>query len=53
MPENFSIVESVGVGVDGLKSVLSLVTEFPLNIYTAFSILGGGLGLFAFFRRKH
>lgn len=53
MPEGFSILEPISAAVEGLKSVLSLVTEFPLNVYTAFSILGCGLGLFAFFKRKH
>lgn len=53
MPEGFSIAESVTTVIDGLKSALPLLKEFPLNVYTAFGILGCGLGLFKFFRRKH
>lgn len=53
MPEGFSIVESIEVAINGLKAALPIVTEFPLNIYLAFSILGCGLGVFAFFKRKH
>lgn len=52
MPEGFSIVESVNVIVEGLKSVLSLCTEFPLNFFLGSSILGLGLGLFKFFKRR-
>lgn len=52
MPEGFSIAESLGVVVDGLKAVMSLCTEFPLNFYLASGLLGLGLGLFKFFKRR-
>lgn len=52
MPEGFSITESLGVIVDGLKSVMSLCTEFPLNFFLGSSLLGLGLGLFKFFKRR-
>lgn len=52
MPENFSIASNLEVIVEGLKSVLSLCTEFPLNFYLASGLLGLGLGLFKFFKRR-
>lgn len=52
MPENFSIAENIGVIVDGVKSVISLCTEFPLNFYLASGLLGLGLGLFKFFKHR-
>lgn len=52
MPEGFSIAESLEVIVNGLRSVLTLCTEFPLNFYLASGLLGLGLGLFKFFKRR-
>ena len=52
MPEGFSIAQNLEVIVDGLKGVMSLCTEFPLNFYLAAGLLGLGLGLFKFFKRR-
>jgi len=42
----FSFTEIFGWITEGMKAVMSVATEFPLNIYVGAGIIGIGVGLY-------
>lgn len=47
----FSITEVITLITDGVKGILPLFTEFPLNFFLGAGIVGVGVGFFK--RLKH
>lgn len=46
MPEEFSFTNVFGWITEGLQSILSVATEFPLNIFVGASVIGIGVGIY-------
>lgn len=46
MESTFSFTEVFGWITEGIQSVLTLCTEFPLNIFIGASVIGIGVGIF-------
>lgn len=44
--ENFAFTDVFGWITEGMKSVLSVATEFPLNIFIGASVIGIGVGIY-------
>ncbi|MBQ8279850.1 MAG: hypothetical protein IJZ23_08445 [Roseburia sp.] len=42
----FSFTEVFGWITEGIQSVLSVCTEFPLNIFIGASVIGIGVGIY-------
>lgn len=47
----FSFTEVFGWITEGIQSVLSVCTEFPLNIFIGASVIGIGVGIYKSLKR--
>lgn len=48
---SFNFTEVFGWITEGMKSLLSVATEFPLNIFVGASVIGIGAGLYHSLKR--